>query len=84
MREKRFEDMVSIDAEIRQAMLDDNNGRPPDYFIESAEGGGVDAELLAGESPTEEQALIRELDKRVAAIDPKVEIFDDEGRLRYD
>jgi hypothetical protein len=84
MREKKFEDMVSIDARIRQAILDDNKGRSPDNFIESAEGGGLDADLLAGESPTEEQALIRALDERLAAIDPHAHAFDEDGKLRYD
>jgi hypothetical protein len=69
MRERRFEDMYSIDKDIRQAMVEDI-GRSPDNFIEDGQGGGLDADLLAQESPTEEQALIDDLDRTLRTLDP--------------
>lgn len=38
MRQKPFAEMKSIDEPLRQAFLDAHNGRPPDNFVESAEG----------------------------------------------
>jgi hypothetical protein len=80
MREKRFEDMYSIDDAIREAFLEDN-GRPPDNIIEDGQGGGLDADQLARESPTEEQAFITDLDKSIRELDPG--LFAD-GELRHD
>ena len=81
MRERRFEDMYSIDREIREAMLEDI-GRTPDNFIEDGQGGGLDADLLAQESPTEEQALIDDLDRSLITLDPT--LAPEGGALRHD
>jgi hypothetical protein len=86
MRYARFEDMKSIDDSIKKAMLDDNNGKPPDYFIEDSQGGGVtDPELLGTYNAVEEQVVIDALDKRLIAMGAEigVEIAKD-GELLYD
>ncbi len=73
--------MKSIDEPIRQAILEDNNGRPPDDFVESAEGGGLDADMLAKESPADELALSQYLRDELVEINPDVL---ENGELRYD
>jgi len=83
MRVKNFEEMKSIDDEIKQAMRDANGGRPPDNFIEDVQGGGVDAALVAAESPSEEQALVDGLKEQLTKRHPGAKI-QEEGSLRYD
>jgi ubiquinone/menaquinone biosynthesis C-methylase UbiE len=78
-----FMDMKSIDDNIRQAILEMNDGRPPDNFIEDAQGGGLDAELLAKESPEEERAMIMALDQDLARLSPGADVLED-GVLRFD
>lgn len=83
MAKSHFEEMKSIDDNIRRKILEMNDGRPPDNFIEDAQGGGLDAELLANESPTEEQAMISALDRDLALLKPDADVLEDD-KLRYD
>ena len=60
--------MRSIDDDIRQAMLDANGGSPPDDFIEDAQGGGLDSDVLARQDPEANQALIDALDRELTEM----------------
>lgn len=85
MPKGRFEDMQSVDEKIRQAMLDNNDGQPPDNFIEDAQGGGIDAEHLADQSPEKEDAMRRALDGALMKLRPDVEgVLLEDGSLRSD
>lgn len=69
MRRKPFGEMKSIDDGLRQAFLE-HHGRPPDNFVESAEGGAVDGKRVAKESPTEEMRLVESLEDRLRELKP--------------
>jgi hypothetical protein len=84
MSRSRFEEMKSIDANIKRAMLAENGGRPPDNFIEDAQGGGLEAELIANESPTEEQELVSALDRELLRLNPDAVDVLEGGTLRND
>jgi hypothetical protein len=81
VKKEQFEQLQSIDDDLRKAVLEANGGRPPDNFIEDAQGGGVDSELLARRDPEADELLIEALDdelEKLGADRPK------HGHVRYD
>jgi hypothetical protein len=81
MNKEQFNAMQSIDDGIREAMLEANGGRPPDDFIEDAQGGGVSSDVLARQDPAADQVLIKALDRELAEMGADIT---EDGQVRYD
>lgn len=69
MRRKPWSKMETIDDGLREAILK-YSGRPPDNFVESGEGGAIDAVELAKEDPAEEERIVRGLEDRLRRLGP--------------
>lgn len=82
MPEKRFEDVRGLDPLIRDAIIEDLDGDEPDNFIESAEGGSVNIEDQAKETPEQREAMSKALNQRLRGVSP--EAWDEERQdLRW-
>jgi hypothetical protein len=81
MPEKRFRDIQGDDPRLQERYLADHDQQPPDNFIESAEGGGVNTNELAEETDTEEFKTILDLETHMRKLKPG--ILKDDEPFRY-
>jgi hypothetical protein len=70
MPEKRFQDIQGDDPRLRERYLADHQQQPPDNFIESAEGGGIDSAEVERQTGTEEFDSIQKLEDRIRRLRP--------------
>lgn len=70
MRIKPFEKM-RLDPEIKNAMMKNNGGRPPDNFVESAEGTILGRPNI--DTDPQGQQMVAGLDEMIGRDYPKVQ-----------